>query len=383
MNSGKLYKKDSKGKIRFWEVIFIPKSDDDSIVKQFTTTGFMGEQGKISVKEIKSNKQGTAMVRAPKLIETLYTNKMRSGGYFKTKREAREEKKPLVKMLAKDLNADDIYKLPESFFPCYGQIKLNGLAGTHHKDKGALMSRSMIPFDKMKDLAKQVGDLGYDFIDCELYTPGFLISDIVSMVRHGDKRICAYIFDVPREDDRPFKKRMEDVMKIKCENVSRRIFTVPTFRLNNTQEVLDFYKATVIDRTHEDTLAEDKVEGIILRPADGVYKWNNKTTRGRDLMKVKPPEDAEFEVVRIECDEQIIDGTKQKLIKFICVTDKGLEFKISPTSWGHEQRIVSYQQFLDGDITAETLPPLSITFREWTKTGKPFHPMSCYLREIM
>lgn len=371
MNSGRLYKKDSKGKLRFWEV---QTSEEAGVMEQYTYTGLVGEKGKISIKEIKDNKQGTAADRAPKLIETQYTKKLRSGGYFKSKREAREEKKPLVKMLAKDLNEDDIDTLPDSFFPCYGQIKLNGLAGTYHKDKMAIMSRDLKPFDKLNTLARMLHDLGYDYLDFELKPKDdVLVSDVLSMVSNGDKRICAYIFDVPREDDRPFSKRMEDVMKIKCENTSQRIFTVPTIRLNNTGEVKRFYLAACA--------AEE--EGITLRPADASYKWNNKTTRGRNLIKVKPPEDAEFKIIEVICDEQIIEGTKQKLIKFICETDKGLPFKWSPTAWGHDRRIQMYQQFVDGDITVEGLPLASITFREYTKTGKPFHIMDGYLREIM
>jgi hypothetical protein len=374
MNSGKLFKKDSKGSIRFWEITTEVKPSDSTIILQNTTTGQLGGNMKTSVKEIKSNKQGSAEARAPKLIETQYTKKLRAGGYFKTKREAREEKKPLVKMLAKDLKESEIGKLPEDFFPCYGQIKKNGLAGTYHKDKNEILSRDLLPFEKLKDLASALGNLGYDYLDHELFAKGFIVSDISSMVSHGDKRICAYIFDVPREDDRPFTKRMEDVMKIKCrKDLSRRVFTVPTIRLNNPAEVKEFYQAAVAAGE----------EGITLRPADGVYKWNNKTTRGRDLYKVKPLLNEEFKVVKIQAEERVIEGTKRKLIQFVCVTEKGKEFKITPSSFGVDKRIDLYSQFENGDITVEGLPLLNVTFREYTKNLIPFHPTDCYLREIL
>lgn len=75
------------------------------------------------------------------------------------------------------------------------------------------------------------------------------------------------------------------------------------------------------------------------------------------------------------------------LIEFICeVTPGGERFKVAPTGWGIEKRnwycypgISEERMMMDG--VADLLPLLSIDFREWTKTMKPFHVLSCYLRE--
>ena len=81
MNKGRLYKKDSKGKIRYWEIQTVINEKDQFL--QLTYTGVYGDcekTGKVATKEIKDNKQGTAAERAPGLIETQYKNKLKSGG---------------------------------------------------------------------------------------------------------------------------------------------------------------------------------------------------------------------------------------------------------------------------------------------------------------
>lgn len=375
MTWNSLYKKDSKGRIRFWSVTL---GGNNEIALQRTSTGICGnnEVVKTAEKEHKRNKSSNAMDSAQKKIQTQYNNKIKTG-YFITIEEAETTDPPKMAMLASEMKEAEIMGLPDDFFPCYAQIKLNGIRGTYDDNKGKILSRELNPFNKLSDLAGELQELllptSHKFLDMELYAPGYAISDIVSMVRHGDERICAYIFDVPSNLIQDY--RLNDLLslRLRSPNFSERIKFVNTYTIDSRERLLHFYH-TVIDAGEE---------GMIIRKHNGIYKWNNKTTRGDELIKVKPPESAEFEIVEVLYDELIIEKVKRKLIKFVCKTDKGLTFKWSPTSWGHEKRISEYQEYTRGAFSEKTLPPASLEFREYTKRGLPFHIMDGYLREVM
>ena len=371
-----LYKKSSKGKILVWLVTLTAHdSEGVRVCEQETITGDINGKLKESYKIHKPSKVADAWVRADGLVTRESEKKLARMGYFDSVEKAETCQPPKICMLLKNLDPNDIFNLPEDYFPCDAQLKLNGLRGTYYHDISKIMSRELKEFDELgwiRDACHHLCETGgYEYLDFELYVPGFPVNEIVSMVRHGDPKLKAWIFDVP--GDAPWKDRLSAMKHLFSLNLFECIKFVSTETFYDRQSLYDFFKE-----------AEDVgVEGIVVRKRKGLYKWNNKTTRNDTIFKVKPTLSSEFEITDIIHDALIIDGIGQRLIKFVCATEKGDEFLISPTSWGHDRRIQMYQQFIDGDIQVSALPPLSITFREWTSKGKPFHPIDSYLRDMM
>ena len=298
-------------------------------------------------------------------------------GTFDTK-EASEASEPLrTAMLASTLSPEGIESIPHDRFPLYMQVKKNGLRCTYHRGIDQLKSRELKDFDKLPNLKlmlKEVADsCCLDYIDLELYASGYPINKQVSMVRRGSDKVQAYIFDIPDTDGATATARF-NLMSLKVNTVVRYlplVNTVPTFIGKHTADVRKFYEEAI--RSGE--------EGIILRSTSGVYKWDNKNSRGTELVKVKPLLSEEFTITGIGCESRVIDGEKVELIDFLCSTLDGDDtFKVTPASFGVKLRKKMYTAFRRGTLTVECLPPLSLTFREWTTKNKPFHIKESYLR---
>ena len=130
--------------------------------------------------------------------------------------------------------------------------------------------------------------------------------------------------------------------------------------------------------------ADAGAEGIVVRKADGEYKWNNKTTRDDTIYKVKPLLSAEFRIVDVQHERRVVNGTPEKLIQFTCEVDPGGDrFKVTPANFGVDLRIEMFAAYEQGMMGVKDYAPLSLTFREYTTKGKPFHIIESYLRDIM
>ena len=381
-----LYKKGAKGKITFRQVDLHEEHFFHAI--QETKTGTWDIEGKCpagvvskQIKNHQSTSSKSAWDRASALIDSDQAKRMKLGA-FGTPEEARDEV-PLGKgMLVKDMSAELIEQMSDDEFPIFQSVKMNGLRGTYHHSLKQVLSRELNDLG-LHEIAHQCHQLcnvfSLDFLDFEIFAEGFLVGDIVSLVRHNDPRLKAYLFDVPDDGTREFSERLMGLAHILAYTKSKgdfdRIEVLSVDVAENKEQVRAFF----------DKAVANEQEGIILRKPKGLYHWNNKTTRCDDIRKVKPILSDEFKIVGIDWDEREVSGRKVKLIEFYCETDKGERFKIAPTGWGIEERHewapegYSHERMCC-DGAADLLPPLSIDFREYTKTGKPFHPLSCYLR---
>ena len=381
---GIVYKKNSKGAILYRKVVIL-EMDSHSTV--YTTTGKC-ESSLVSLDEEANGKTTIKKVVAVKgkgHFERAHEQQVRDRekrlrlGYFDNYADAVTKEPAKVAMLVKDMSIKEIDDIPSTDFPMYQQVKLNGIRGTYHLSTNQVLSRELNPFNLIEITAQcQVvcKSLGFDYLDFELYAEGHPINEIVSMVRHDDPKIKAYIFDVP--SDKRQEDRVEDCGKVldlcKREDIAR-------------IEVLSFYpvydKETVKTFFHK-VISEDQ-EGIILRKPSALYGWNNKTSRDDRIRKVKPILSAEFKIVGIEWDERIHEGKTLRLVEFVCEVKEGVYFKVTPTTWGMDLRHDWHyehvgKQRMKAPGAADLLPLLSVEFREYTKTMKPFHILDCYLR---
>lgn len=384
-----LYKKSSKGTILFRTVTVESGSNVGDDACQSTTTGswvegFGPTNPKVQEKIIKPTKSKTAFNRAVSLCDADHAKRIKLG-YFESVEDAMNLEPTPKAMLVKDMHADDIEKMGDDEFPIYESIKLNGIRGTYHHDKEQILSRELNAFD-LPEMTQQCTEictaLKLKYLDFEIDAEGFPINEIVSMVRHNRSKLKAYIFDVPSE--KVYTDRLVDCQRVLdyCQGAEIYQGTLDRIRVLSVNVAEDKYQV----RAFYDKAVADKHEGIILRKPSGLYCWNNKTTRSDVIRKVKPILSHEFKIVGIEWDERKVSGNHVCLVEFICETTEGEQFKVAPTSWGIEKRNnwcpegISKNR-MDAPGVADLLAPLSIDFREYTKTGKPFHILSCYLRD--
>ena len=374
----KLYKKNSAGtKILTYHISILDNGDEEPALQTTVTGDLSGGKEKVAEKLIKGNKRQEPFERAVSLADTVFSKKQRLG-YHLSEEEAQNASTPLTAMLASTLDPKEILDMSQRDFPLYMSEKLNGLRGTYHADTNKIMSRELKEYDKFDGLHEALRDIcrsEIPFLDFELKSSHEApINEQVSMVKHGDSRVVAYIFDMPSLDKEPFSQRLQWMMALDKVNKSPYIEVIPTHVAKTPQELLDFYERMVYEGA----------EGVMIRPMDSVYKWNNKTSRGKELQKIKPLLSAEFKITGIGCERRIIDGVNIELIDFLCETHNGKEtFKVTPASFGVELRKTMYTSFRRGEIVVDELPLLSCDFREWTAKLKPFHIKFAYLRYEM
>ena len=368
-----LYKKDSKGNIRAWKL----RVEGDEFTAEIQTETYTVNvpNHKKNIKPVLPNKANKAYPRAILLAETQHLKKLRLG-YFMTIEEAKTKEAPKVCMLVKDMLPAEIQKMEFDDFPIFTELKLNGIRGTYHHDKGQILSRELKEFTKIPEIVKHCKDLctkaDINILDFEIYADGYKINDVVSMVKgdHPDKdKLRPWVFDMP-EEGLSFVSRDANIQEMRRVHDPVGIKFVPRNLANNKEDVQAFY----------DLVINAGAEGIILRKLDGEYAWNNKTTRSNIIRKVKPVLSEEFKISTIYHETRVVKGEEIKLISFMCSTTSGQEFKVSPTSWGVEKRVELYKDWIDSKFTISSLPLLTIEFREYTKTGKPFHILDTVLR---
>lgn len=276
--SRKIYKKDTKGKIRILHVYtdgakLIQESGliDGNLVKHTSTC-----VGKNIGKSNETTPELQAQLEAASKIET----KM-STGYFNTKEEA-ETEEVILPMLAKD------YKKEKNkvIFPCYVQPKLDGMRA--HGKKGApMMSRKGKAIETMAHIQADIDATPFiNILDGELYAHGKTFQEnmkIIKKYRKGETEEVQYhVYDIVLPG--PFNKRYAMLGNIIAN--ADNIHLVPTFEVQNEADILKY---------HKEFLAEG-YEGTMIRWGEDGYKVNGKSS---NLLKYKDFIDEAYEVVDV------------------------------------------------------------------------------------
>lgn len=112
---------------------------------------------------------------------------------------------------------------------------------------------------------------------------------------------------------------------------------------------------------------------------DGVGYEYGKCTK--NLLKWKPVLDGEFPVTHITYERRVVNNEVMMLVEFHCTCDGG-QFKVVP-KWDVERRYQWYKDNKDKDLDAllDSLLPLNVEFREWTKNDLPFHAVGIDFRD--
>lgn len=167
------------------------------------------------------------------------------------------------------------------------------------------------------------------YLDGEVYCHGMALQDISGLVREetssSEASTLQYvIYDCFCKDDSELylvRKKKVDELHLTEFGTSEvqhdaPILAAKTWTVNNAGELNALYK---------EALAQD-FEGIILRK-NGLYELSYNNRHSKNLLKMKPTEDAEFTVVGYKVGTV---GKTTGCVIMICSTDRGIHFSVNP-----------------------------------------------------
>jgi DNA ligase-1 len=275
--SKKIYKKDSKGKIRVLHIYA-----DKGVLIQLS--GVLGSDKQVKhesyceSKNIGKSNQTTptqqAVLEANAKIET----KM-STGYFETIEEA-ENSIVILPMLAKDYKKE----FKKVNFPCFVQPKLDGMRALYNK--GKFISRKGKDIDTMGHIVDDIMFSTSQWLDGELYAHGKSFQENMKLIkkyREGEsEKVQFHVYDII--SDEPFDVRYPTLRNI-VEHYDT-VKLVPTHMVQDEEGLKKFHTKFI----------SEGYEGTIVRHSNAGYGINKRDSQ---LLKYKDFIDEVYEVVDV------------------------------------------------------------------------------------
>ena len=342
--SRRVYKKDSKGKIR---VLHVYTEGADMIQSSGLVDGAKVEhRTTCKGKNIGKSNETTPEEQARKEAEAKIETKL-STGYFDTIEETEVE--VILPMLAKsyDKEAKKI-----DWETAYVQPKLDGMRalGTANKQ---MISRKGKAIDTMSHIQLEVNSTGCaDTLDGELYAHGLSFQDnmrLIKKYREGESENVKYhVYDMVLPN-LSFSERYLILSKLVLSDESF-IKLVPTYKVTSKED---------LDKYHAKFLAQG-YEGTILRWGTDGYKINGRSS---NLLKYKDFKDIACKVIDVVPTERVPEHGK-----CICELDSktfGTGMKFSSAE--KKDILINKEDYIGK--TAE------IRFFEYTDDGIPRFPV--------
>lgn len=285
-----LYKKDTKGKIRFLTI----STEGPDLLQ---VSGILGTENPLphrktcKGKNIGRSNETTPEDQAIKEVESLVTEKLKEG-YFKTKEEA-ETEETLFPMLAKEYGKEK--KKIDWKKKVYAQPKLDGMRCliTVTPESVTLKSRDGRFIETMEHIEKAFKDVTPGTYDGELYAHGYSFQENMEFIKkwrpgdNGSVQVKFHCYDTVVEDS--FSSRLL-VRDINLTNVDHVVF-VETVEVRSEEE---------LKKQHQKNL-QDGYEGTIVRHGDAPYKINGRSS---NLLKYKDFQDLAVPIIDIEPADQ-------------------------------------------------------------------------------
>lgn len=349
-----LYKKDSKGKLRFWSI----RTEGAEIIQE---SGIVGTDSPVThrktatPKNVGRSNETTGPEQAVSEMESAIEKKL-DKAYFETKDEA-ENEVVVLPMLAKTYEKHS-HKI--DFDNCFIQPKLDGMRCLAIVKGGSvtLKSRQGKEINTMEHVAIQLANLPDGIYDGELYSHGMSFQENMRLIKKYRKNqsedVSYWIYDMV--SDKPFMKRYNDMRSRIPEGSTVHLVFTPTLKVESEDEV----------QGHHIGFVGNGFEGSIIRWGDTPYKKNG---RSANLLKRKDFVDIALPIKDVEPGDQSPDwGVPVFEID-------GKEFRAN-TKMTHDERgmlLARKEDFIGR--TAE------IRFFEYTDDGIPRFPVMVGFRE--
>ena len=360
-----LYGKDSKGKIRVWEI-----SVDGNVVS--VTHGL--EEGKKTTKtyEAKGKNKGksnetTDHEQAVLEAQAKHTIQQKNG-YFLTKEEACEyvDVNPMKCQDYKDFE----HKVK---YPCLISYKLNGFRILIDKEGNCLSKQGetyTLPkhLECLKDIAKEFGGL-----DGEIYAGlpsegGLSLQEIISAFRKPNantEKLKMFIYDIPRPDMSAENRQiiLKSINYFLMDKKHLPVVVLESHPMQDKEACDVFYNRTVASG----------YEGVVYRNMDGLYEYGK---RSYDMIKRKPRQTAEALVCSVVKDKngqgvlscQALNGEQEGKYFDLLMrkdADKEINYRLFENACKLLEKTVEYE------------------YEELSLDGVPQKPCGVRLREVL
>lgn len=361
-----IYSVSSKGKVKEWTVSV--NSNRDGTATIVREHGYHGEKIQVIEKIIRKGKNlgkanetspyeqavSEAMSLRQKRLDTGYTESMPNPDTHHVE----------LPMLAQPFEKSK----HRIVYGAYVQPKLNGvrcLAKKVDEKTITYMSRKGKTYDTLDHLTPtllKVMKVGQIF-DGEIYIHGKTFQHIVRLVkklRPESKTLQYHVYDIA-DATLPFKMRTIELhsrLGNFLPESNREIVLVQTGLADDEAAVKSFHDAFV----------REGYEGVIIRNADGKYKFDN---RSADLQKYKEFFDEEFTIVGGKEGTGLHEGC----VIFEVETDSGNTFNVYPRG-SLEQRREMFEN-LDDLIGKQ----LTVRYQEKSEDGIPIFPVGIVVRD--
>lgn len=341
-----IYKKDSKGKIRFLHIY----SYGGQVIQK---SGLVGGQvvthsSQAKPKNVGRSNETTTVEQARLEAEAKLKAKL-DEGYFETVEEA-ENEEVILPMLAKSFDKE---KKKIDWTNAYVQPKLDGMRCLDTpKGKISRKNKSIDTVDHIQ-IDREIS--GKTVVDGELYAHGLSFQENMKLIkkkRPGTENVKFHVYDIISE--LPFHKRLEYLETIvKC---SENLELVPTYKVTTMSDVKEYHKAFIAKG----------YEGTMIRWGNEGYKINGRSS---NLLKYKDFIDKTYEVVDIVPSDK---NPEQGVIH--CKLEDGRTFGCG-MKFSHSERetmLIEKEDYI-GQIA-------EIRFFEYSDDGIPRFPICCGFR---
>jgi len=280
-----MYKKDSKGKIRY----LIIDTIGNKVIQRSGMVGGRETQrdSYCDGKNIGRSNETTGEEQAKLVAKSKFDKKLKEG-YFRTKLEA-ETTVVVLPMLAKSFDKEE----DKVVYPCYGQPKLDGMRGLGSHSDQSITSRSGNKVETLQHIIDAL-PITLGTLDGELYAHGVNFQEnmrLIKKYRPGETESVKYhVYDFITDTPMPFEDRYHRLCML-CANIPE-IEVVETVVINNKEELLEY---------HKKNLAAG-YEGTMIRWGDAPYKLNGRSS---NLLKFKDFIDLALPLMGVEPSEKV------------------------------------------------------------------------------
>lgn len=283
-----LYKKDSKGKIRIWNISTL---DDKLVQESGILDGKLVIHSKICTpKNIGKSNETTGSEQALLELESEYKAKL-TEGYFKTKEQA-ENEEVILPMLAKSYE-DEKHKIDWTS-DVFIQPKLDGMRCLAIIKNGLpiLKSRDGKLIENMKHIIDELTGLEDQILDGELYAHGLSFQENMKLIKkyrpNETEKIKYHVYDFVSDDVFPIRF-----------NKLKTLLDSNDFKYIEGTDTIKVLEEKYISQSHSEFISEG-YEGSIIRHGNKPYGIDKRCD---SLLKYKEFKDMDLEIFQITPNE--------------------------------------------------------------------------------
>ncbi len=367
----RLFKKNSSGKIQFWDIKVLPNPDHSVGYDIYVDHGHVHGKTQTSLdtifegKNIGKANETTPEQQAVAEAESKWQKQIDRKGYKEDLTKLDVDERPG----AEPMLAHRYDKYPDKItLPCFLQPKLDGhrCIAVVKEGKCQLFSRQRKPITGLPHIVASVESLAASqyksdiIFDGELYNHAYKdnFEDLTGFIRsqepkEGCEAVQYHIYDVVMEDA-SYLNRLRFLNSLFYSDYCKQ---VETTQITNPEEILVHFKRHL----------SEGFEGAILRNLKGLYVGK----RSYDLQKVKEFVDDEFVITGVEEGR----GSMKGHAIFVCNTKEGKSFKAKLKGPMEDLKIIfdSGPKYIGKFVTVQ--------FQEYTKDGIPRFPVAIRLRK--